>query len=185
MRNAPVAPRTGFDNGEAVTGNGAWRRPGLLAAAGCLALSIGILVYLVDRNASQAALIPTIAAFVGYSLFGALGQWLPSFVHPFAFSLFTVAALRPGAAPRYVACAAWCAVNVGFEVGQHPSFKSQWAQALRTSASDWVMTRSVLNYFLHGTFDSGDVVAAILGALAAAALLQFVDRSMEIHRVSQ
>ena len=179
MRNASVAPRTGVASCKAVTGNEAWRRTGLLAATGCLALSIGVLVYLADRDASQAVLIPAIAALAGYNVVGALGQWLPSFVHPFAFSLFTAAALRPAAASRYGACAAWCAVNVGFEVGQHAAFKSQWAEALRTGAGDWVITRSGLNYLLHGTFDSGDAFAAILGALAAAALLHLVDQSPE------
>jgi hypothetical protein len=150
-----------------------------------LALSIGFVLYFTDRDPSRAALIPTIAAFARHNVFGVLGQWLPSFVHPFAFSLFTAAALGPSAASRYGACAVWCAVNVGFEVGQHEAFKSQWAEALRSGGGDWVVTRSVLNFLLHGTFDGGDVFAAILGALAAASLLHLVDRRREIHHASQ
>jgi len=185
MRNAAVASRTGHFNRTSVIGHEAWKRAGLFAATGCLALSIGILVYLMDRDASQAALVPLITALAGRNAFGVLGHWLPSFVHPFAFSLFTAAALSPGAAPRYVACAAWCAVNVGFELAQHTAFKSQWVLVLSAGAGDSVMTRPVLNYLLHGTFDFGDVLAAILGALAAVVLMQFVDHRLETHHASQ
>src|SRR5882724_8375788 len=82
----------------------AWVRPALLAAIGSAALAVGILVYLADRTASRAVLIPDIALFTGHHPFGVLGQWLPSFLHPFAFSLFTAAALKPGAAARNGAC---------------------------------------------------------------------------------
>jgi len=176
------------DPDQSVAASGAtWSRPAATAIlTASLALVFGTLVYLSDRPPSSAVLIPTIAAFVGYNVFGVLGQWLPSFVHPFAFSLFTAAALGPGAgASRYGACAVWCAINVGFEVGQHAALKSQWAEALRTGAGDWVITRSVLNYLLHGTFDGGDVFAVILGALAAAALLHLVNRRRETHHALQ
>jgi hypothetical protein len=181
MRHATVAPPTGLGPHSAVAGRESWKRAGLLVAAGCLALSIGLLVYLTDRDASRAALIPTLGAFPVHDAFGALGQWLPSFVHPLAFALFTAAVLAPGAAQRFAACAAWCVVDVGFEIGQHAAFKPQWAEALHTGAGEGSIARSVLNYFLHGSFDGGDVLAAILGSLAAAAVLQLVDHQRETH----
>jgi len=158
----------------------------ILTASASLALIFGVLVYIADRPPSSAVLIPTIAPFFRHNVFGVLGQWLPSFVHPFAFSLFSAAALgTSAAASRYGACAVWCAINVGLEVGQHAAFKSQWAEALRTGAGDWVITRSVVNYFLHDTFDGGDVFAVVLGALAAAALLRLVVRRRETHHALQ
>ena len=153
----------------------AWQRPTLLMFVGCLTLSTGLLVYLADRVASHAVLIPSIPAFSGCNLFGVLGQWLPSFVHPLAFSLFTAAVLKPSAATCWGACAFWGSVNVAFEVGQHPALSSPWTAALHGGAGDWAVVRSVLNYFLHGTFDPYDICAAALGALAAAVILYFVD----------
>ncbi len=158
-----------------------WRRPAILAAAGCLALAMGILVYLTDRDGSRAMLIPTIGALAGGNVFGALGQWLPSFVHPFAFSLFTAAALPPCPRPRYAACAVWCAVNVAFELGQHPLVRVRLAGALHDHFGRISLVRPLENYFLRGTFDVGDILAAALGALAAAGLLRLMQRWPQHH----
>jgi hypothetical protein len=167
----PVAPR--------VPGDKSWVRLVLLLVTGCAALAIGILVYLADRAAPHAVLIPGIATFSDRPLFGTFGQWLPSFVHPLAFSLFTAAALKPTVAARIGAGGFWGAVNVAFEVGQHPAFSAQWAAALQGGAGDWAISRSLLNYFLHGTFDPYDVCAALLGAAAAGSLLHFIDTFLE------
>ena len=156
----------------------------LLAAIACLALAVGVLVYLTDRDTSHAVLIPAVGALAGSHLFGALGQWLPSFVHPFAFSLFTAAALPPRSASRYGACAAWCAVNVAFELGQHPRVSARLAEALQGSFAQTALTRPLANYFLRGTFDVGDIVAAVIGAFAAAGVLHFMQRASENDHAS-
>ena len=153
----------------------------ILVAVGCLALLTGLLVYLADRTASHAVLIPDLALSGGRHWFGTLGQWLPSAVHALAFSLFTAAVLKPGVAARWAACTLWAVVNVAFELGQHPTFRPRWTAALQGEMGDWVVTRSALNYFLHGTFDTYDIGAAILGALAAGAFLHFVDHVLEAH----
>jgi len=147
-------------------------------AAGSLALAAGLLVYLTDRDAARAVLIPEVAALAGSKLFGALGQWLPSFVHPFAFGLFTAAALPPRSAWRHRACAAWCAINLAFECGQHPLASAPLAEVLGGFRNSW-LGRTLANYFLLGTFDGGDIVAAVLGSLAAVALLWLMQDSTE------
>ena len=149
----------------------AWQGFALLVAPGCLALAVGLFVYLTDRDAAQAMLVPGVAALAGSNLFGPLGQWLPSFVHPFAFSLFTAAALSPRSVWRYGACASWCAVNVAFELGQHPQVSTRLADAVQVAFGPTSLTQPLASYFLRGTFDGGDIAAAILGALAAAGLL--------------
>lgn len=126
-------------------------------AAACSALATGVLVYVADRVSAPPALIaPFVLGSVG-PLFGAAGQWLPSFVHPFAFALLTAATRPRDAPPAYDACFAWWAVNVIFEIGQHPQFR-----------------------FLRGTFDVGDILAATLGAFAAAAVIRLA-RRLEGH----
>jgi hypothetical protein len=155
-----------------------WKRAALLVFVGFASLSAGVLVYLGDRVASHATLIPSIAALGGLNLFGALGQWLPSFVHPLAFSLFTAAVLKPGVAACWAACTFWAIVDIAFEVGQHPALAATWTAALHGGLGQWAIARATLRYFLQGTFDPYDVCAVMLGALIAGALLLFFDHSL-------
>jgi hypothetical protein len=146
-----------------------------MGAAG-LACAFGLLVYMTDRSAAGVALMPNVLALGGGPMFGALGLWLPSFVHPFVFALLGAALRAPGAAPAYGACLGWWAVNVAFEAGQHARIAPRVAEALRELGVDGAWSRPLTGYLSRGTFDVGDLIAATLGALAAAALLHAVHR---------
>ena len=148
------------------------RNSASLAAGGVAALAVGLLVYLCDRGASSTALLPASWALAGGPMFGALGAWLPSFVHPLAFSLFTAALLPPRAAPAYGVCAGWCAVNLAFEVGQHPSVSGALGHGVQDAFGNGPMSTALARYFVRGTFDVADAVAAVLGSLAAAAVMR-------------
>jgi len=151
-----------------------------LLALGGLALALGVVVYASDRDPAGVALLPAVAVLHTGPLFGALGQWLPSFVHPFAFSLFTAVALGPSASPAYRACVGWWLVNVAFEVGQHPRVSVVIVRALDDAGSNnWLrwLTRPLTNYFQSGMFDMGDLVAVTAGALMAAGVLYLVHRA--------
>jgi apolipoprotein N-acyltransferase len=156
-----------------------WQRPAMLALIAALALALGIIVYVTDRDTSRAMLIPSIATFAGSKVFGALGQWLPSFLHTFAFSLFTAAVLAPRSVARYGACIAWGAINVGFEVGQHPLVSARLGDALRDRLVGWPLVEPLNRYFVRGTFDWGDIAAALFGASVAGAVLHFTRRDQE------
>jgi hypothetical protein len=147
-------------------------KPARLVALGCLALGIGVLVYLTDRDPSRAALIPAVAALSQSQLFGVVGLWLPSFVHPFAFSLFTAALQPPGRPPAYWACALWWGIDVGFELAQAPLLGAPLARGLGHSLWPAWLVDSLSNYAAHGTFDVADLIAATAGALAAAVVLR-------------
>ena len=54
-----------------------------------LLLLIGLWVYLADRAPGHAMWVPAWPRLGGGASFGVIGQWLPSFVHPFAFILLT------------------------------------------------------------------------------------------------
>lgn len=179
MRNIAVALCTGRESLGARAHDNAWWRPALLTAIGCLALAVGLLVYLTERDASRSMLIPAIGALAGIHIYGAIGQWLPSFVHPFAFSLFTAAALPTAARYRYLACAVWFGVNVAFELGQHPRFSGLLARAIQDSFGSTLVPRALASYFVRGTFDVGDLLAVALGALAAACVLRQVQPRQE------
>ena len=150
----------------------AWGRTAALLAIGCLALTAGVLVYLTDRQASHAPLMPAVTALSGRHLFGALGGWLPSFVHPLSFSLFSAALLAPGRRREYGACAFWFAVNAAFEIGQHPQVNRPLADALQDVLGQGSFARALQSYFLRGTFDPGDLIAAAFGSAVAAWLLR-------------
>jgi len=153
----------------------------VLVAAGLVAMAAGLLVYLTDRDPSRAALIPAIAALAGGNLFGALGQWMPSFVHPFAFALFTATTYPARTSAGYLACGAWWAVNVAFEVAQHPAISGAVARAAEGVFGRPWPARLLSNYVLRGTFDVGDLIASTAGAVAAAAVLYLVHRREVSH----
>ena len=153
----------------------AWPRAALLTVLASAALATGTLVYLLDRTPGHALLIPRVAVASGTPLFGPMGAWLPSFVHALAFALLTAAVLSAGSRWRYRACAAWGAVNVAFELGQHAALKASWLALTERGA----VPVPVARYFIHGTFDVADVVAAVAGAFAAAACLRCLDRLKE------
>jgi hypothetical protein len=157
---------------------------GILVANAGLALVFGMLVYMSDRPPSHAALVPMALTLGAGSLFGTVGYWLPSFVHPFSFSLLSAALCSPTSAPAYRACAAWWVVNVVFEVGQHPQIGQFVVENLHaTFGTGWLAARLVSNYLLRGTFDVGDLIAVTLGSLAAAMVL-YVTHRWEVSRAS-
>jgi len=153
----------------------------LLAATGLVALAVGLVVYLTDRDPSHATLIPAVAALAGSNLFGVLGQWIPSFVHPFAFSLFTAATYPSRTSAGYPVCVAWWAVNVVFEVAQYPGTNRAVAEATESVFGQSWPARLLSSYVLRGTFDVGDLIAATAGAVAAASVLCLAHRLQVKH----
>lgn len=151
----------------------------LLVVLGGLALVPGLLVYVADRDPSHALLMPAAAALAGGAWFGPVGPWLPSLVHPLAFSLFTAAALPPRSPWRYRACAMWAAVNVAFELGQQAQLSARLADGLLAGLGDTVPSRMLANYFVRGTFSVADIAASLAGALAAAVVLRRIQANTE------
>jgi hypothetical protein len=130
-----------------------------LAALGGALLALGLLVYLADRPAGHAMLLPAWPRLAEGGWFGSVGQWLPSFVHPFAFSLLTVAALGPSPRPRYGVCVAWGVVNAAFELGQLPQAAAAIAAALHDGVLPASLSRALAAYFVQGRFDAADLAA--------------------------
>jgi hypothetical protein len=53
------------------------------------------------------------------------------------------------------------------------------AEALEGGFGLTSLTRPLANFFLRGTFDGADIAAALVGALAAAAVLRMMNRIWE------
>jgi hypothetical protein len=73
---------------------------------------------------------------------------------------------------------------MAFELGQHPLVSEYLVGALKVQGSRSVPGRLLANYFLHGTFDGADIFAAVLGAVAAAALLCLMQHARERDHAS-
>ena len=142
-----------------------------------LALAIGLLLYLLDRPAGHAALIPAAWSLAGGgAVFGAAAAWLPSFLHPFAFSLLTAATLPRSTAAAAGSCALWWGIGLGFEILQHPALALPVAAALHGVPGLQTLAR----FGLQGRFDLADIAALSAGACAAATLL-FVFQPREVR----
>lgn len=138
----------------------------LLVAAGVL--SLGMLVYLVDRPADTTphlAAVHALTSWPHYS-FGRLGDHLPTFAHAFAFSVLTASLLEP--AGRGASCLTWLATDVALELGQHPALAASLPSSLQ-----WAPFASELQrYFASGTFDVWDLASVGVGAALAYAVLR-------------
>jgi hypothetical protein len=148
---------------------------------GLSALALGLLVYLSDRPAAHALLLPNLGFLAGHRWFGEAGGWLPSGVHPFAFSLFSAALRDPRASGVFGICGFWFAVNAAFEIGQHTQVRGPLAAALGHVFGQGPAVGALQNYFLRGTFDVGDLAAAALGAALAAVVLRMLAMPPEAH----
>ena len=92
---------------------------------------------------------------------------LPTFTHTLAFSLFTAGIVDSRRLVGAVICAAWCALESGFELGQRPDF-SPWLTSRLPAWFDhiWLLANA-RSYFARGTFDPFDLAAAAAGATVA------------------
>ena len=130
-----------------------------LAGAGLLA--IGALHYLAARSvpdlAAWPASLPAPSPWIHLPAF--VNGALPSFLHTLAFG-FLGAAAQGGRKALVPAAAVAGAVNLLFELGQHP------AMAARLS----------LGYFVNGTFDAMDVLAVACAVVLAAFVSLWLDR---------
>ncbi len=118
----------------------------------CVALALGVLVYVTDRSA-----IPAVVPH---------GQ-LPDFVHIFAFILVSAALAQPTRAGLFKICIGWLCLECLLEAGQHAAFSQAIADWLATHAARAPGTTVVQHFFLHGTFDWLDVASFMLGSALA------------------
>ena len=134
-----------------------------------LALCVGFGVYWFDRQPNGVYFLSAwpVEGNGAAALFGSVGNYLPTFVHVYAFILLTAAVMAT--APRQVAgiCALWLVIDSVFELAQIDVI----AQAIAAHVPGWFMAVPLLEntaaYFLRGTFDVIDLVSIAAGALAA------------------
>ena len=137
-------------------------------------LILGAAVYLWDRPAGSLAWVGLLARLADWipeiggqrPLFGVWGRWLPSFCHVMAWSLITAGVLSLRSKPALAAvCLLWLGINTAFELGQKYALQAgNWLPGW-PALEPW--TDLVGNYFSAGTYDTGDLAAAAMGAVTA------------------
>jgi hypothetical protein len=138
---------------------------------GVVTLAIGGAVYVFARDAGAVYLLP---AHLARSIteIGTVIGLLPTFLHVVAFTMLTIAAVNPKSARACIAIAfGWCAVNMLFEIGQHSSVAPIVASTVPGSFDAVPLLENLAPYFLNGTFDFADLLAAAIGAAASVGLV--------------
>jgi hypothetical protein len=133
-----------------------------LVAAALGALALGVVVYLVDRPAGSAQLLPAAwHAARPLGVFGPVGSVIPDFAHAFALSVLTglLARTRRGAA---AACVAWWFIDSALEAAQ---------THFAANAVGPYLPAFLSKYLRSGTFDVADLAAIAVGAALAYTLL--------------
>lgn len=147
--------------------------PATLAALAGLALLLGTSVYLLDRPAGSAWLLPASwHATAAGGWFGHVGPWLPSLVHAFAFSVLTALVLPPRPWCAAAACATWAAIDTLAELGQHAAISGALAGALAAAFDGSAGAARIGRYFTMGSFDLADLAAGGVGCVLAYAALR-------------
>ena len=142
-----------------------WRQ----VALGSLALGLGIVLYLVDRPASETYFVPeSLSLFShGSTVFGSLGQHMPTFLHVFAFCLLSSGILDCNKRCALLVCGFWLCLDGLFEIAQHDAI----AERLVPWVPDWFngipILENTANYFSRGHFDPLDLASIVLGSMLA------------------
>ena len=133
------------------------------------ALCVGVLLYAVDRQHDHVYFLPAwIPANNSSSgVFGTLGNYLPTFIHVYAFILLTVAVVAPAANKIIPICLAWLSLDSLFEVAQIDPLARWIAQHAPAWFSGIPFLENTAGYFMFGTFDWLDLLSIVAGTIAA------------------
>lgn len=146
------------------------------------ALSVGVLVYAFDRQPELTYFLPgwlSLNSQFG-SLFGILGNYLPTFLHVYAFILLTVVVAVPTITKLVPVCVAWFCLDSLFEIAQ----LDQIAHWVATHTPAWFtgvpFLENTANYFLMGTFDVSDLLSIAAGTIAAYLTVSILTRRVSL-----
>jgi hypothetical protein len=151
-------------------------RPGLrplaLASIAGAAIAFGVAVYAFARPQPALFLPATWHRPLAHGLPTALLGVLPTFVHALAMPLLTAALLQPRRkAGLRAICAAWCVVEIAFELAQHPRIGHALLNALPVDARSSALLAPFGHFVRSGRFDALDVATALLASMVACAIL--------------
>jgi len=156
---------------------------GLQILIGVAGLSLGALVYLIDRP-------PEATYFIYFSrinislyntfpnVFGVIGNSLPDFLHVFSFILITAGLLSCKKKCSIIVCISWFSLDFLFELLQKDNalplkIIPNWFKGIP-------FLENTENYFSQGTFDIADLIAIIVGTAIAYFILLTTNRRRKV-----
>lgn len=142
------------------------------AVVALVALLIGVAVYMFLRPHAAAFLPPGWHRPHGHGLPIWLLAGLPTFLHTLAMTLLTVIVVGSRRASTvWAICAAWCAVEIGFEFVQHAALGPALLAALPADAAALIWFAPFASFVRGGTFDGLDIAAALAATFVANVIL--------------
>jgi len=137
---------------------------------GIAGLFVGTLVYLIDRPPYQTYFVSwskiTVGLFDAHpNVFGAVGNYLPDFLHVFSFILITAGLLACQKAGTIIICLSWFTVDFVFELFQ--KFNTVPLKIIPGWFKGIPFLENAESYFSRGTFDIFDLMAIATGSVIA------------------
>jgi hypothetical protein len=144
-------------------------RQGKLFVLATGALSVGVLVYVLDRQAEFVYFLPAWLSLhtQAGSIFGSIGDYLPTFIHVYAFILLTVIVAVPVITKLIPVCLAWFTLDTLFELAQIDAIARWIAMHTPSWFNGIPFLENTADYFLMGTFHVFDLASIAMGTLAA------------------
>lgn len=141
-------------------------------------LSIGVLVYLLDRQPGSVYFIPEWFSLTGNpgSIFGYIGNHLPTFIHVYVFILLTVSTTAVSVSH---ACILWFVIDSLLEIAQLTTVANWIAENIPAWFAGIPFFENTASYFKNGTFDVLDIVSIVLGTVAAYLTFQFTRKERQ------
>lgn len=139
------------------------------AAPAAIALLVGVIVYLLDRQTDSVYFMAhwMVLGENSRPFFGAIGNHLPTFVHVYAFILLTAIFVTQSRAYALSICIFWFIIDSVFEVAQITTFAQWIAKHIPYWFHKIPFLENTSHYFLSGTFDVLDIFSITAGTLAA------------------
>lgn len=138
-------------------------------AIGSASLLMGVGYYLALRPAGSVWFLPAalhVEARIPHAV-GHLTGAFPTFSHTLAFSLLSAGVVAAGRRFGAVICAAWLAIEMAFEFGQHAAISTTLIAHLPLWIDRVWLLGNAPRYFARGTFDVTDIAASAVGAVIA------------------
>jgi len=139
-----------------------------LLVVAAMTFTLGLLVYVFDRQAETVYFLPEWLSHqdVSGGFFGSIGGWLPTFVHVYTFIILTVA-VAPTTIKLVPVCLGWFVLECLFEFGQAES-AGEWIYIHTYDLFKGIpVLENTAYYFQKGSFDVMDLFAIAGGTIAA------------------
>jgi len=134
---------------------------------GILLLLVGSMIYVTDRAPEYVYFTRFFGIHVKLfgpdtGILGAFGRRLPALFHVLSFSLITASLVHASKKNYLSICAGWFLINCCFELGQ--KYKQTAIGITPIFFKHLPFFENTRSYFMNGTFDLLDILAAAIGA---------------------